>query len=62
MREVRIPVTALNPGNIAAEIPHEAGAEPALQTYDGTRIPMQEASTFVAMPASTKPRFVREEN
>jgi len=60
MREVRIPVTALNPGNIAAEILTKCRT--SAQTYDGTRIPMQEASTFVAMPASTKPRFVREEN
>ncbi len=42
LREHRIPVTSLNPGNIAAEISYEAGAEAAIQTYDGTRIPMQD--------------------
>jgi short-subunit dehydrogenase len=42
LREHRIPVTSLNPGNIAAEISYEAGAEAAIQTYDSTRIPMQD--------------------
>jgi NAD(P)-dependent dehydrogenase (short-subunit alcohol dehydrogenase family) len=42
LREDRIPVTSLNLGNIAAEIPYEAGAEAALQTYDNRRIPMQD--------------------
>ena len=42
LREHRIPVTSLNPGNIAAEISYEVGAEAAIQTYDGTRIPMQD--------------------
>lgn len=42
LREYHIPVTSLNPGNVAAEIAYEAGAEAAIQTYDGTRIPMQD--------------------
>ncbi|MBD2463673.1 SDR family oxidoreductase [Oscillatoria sp. FACHB-1407] len=42
LRDYRIPVTALNPGNIAAEIDYDAGAEAAVQTYDGTQIPMQD--------------------
>ncbi|WP_414583149.1 SDR family NAD(P)-dependent oxidoreductase [Scytonema sp. PCC 10023] len=42
LRQHRIPVTSLNPGNIAAEIPYEAGAEEAIQTYHGTQIPMQD--------------------
>jgi NAD(P)-dependent dehydrogenase (short-subunit alcohol dehydrogenase family) len=42
LREHRIPVTSLNPGNIAAEISYEAGAEAAIQTYNSTRIPMQD--------------------
>ncbi|NEQ25698.1 MAG: SDR family oxidoreductase [Microcoleus sp. SIO2G3] len=42
LREHRIPVTSLNPGSIAAEIPYEAGAEAAIQTYDSRQIPMQD--------------------
>lgn len=42
LREHCIPVTSLNPGNTAAEIAYEAGAEAAIQTYDGTQIPMQD--------------------
>lgn len=42
LRVHRIPVTSLNPGNIAAEISYEAGAEAAIQTYEGKRIPMQD--------------------
>ncbi len=42
LREAQIPVTSLNPGNLAAEIPYEAGAEAAIQAYDGARIPMQD--------------------
>jgi NAD(P)-dependent dehydrogenase (short-subunit alcohol dehydrogenase family) len=42
LREHQIPVTSLNPGSIAAEIPYEAGAEAAIQTYDGRQIPMQD--------------------
>lgn len=42
LREHRISVTSLNPGSIAAEIPYEAGAEAAIQTYDGRQIPMQD--------------------
>lgn len=42
LREHRIPVTSLNPGNIAAEIPYEVSVEEAIRTYNGTRIPMQD--------------------
>lgn len=42
LREHRIPVTSLNPGNIAAEIAYETGAEAAIQTYDSQQIPMQD--------------------
>ncbi|GAB4205967.1 MAG: SDR family oxidoreductase [Coleofasciculaceae cyanobacterium] len=42
LREHRIPVTSLSPGNIAAEISYEAGTQAAIQTYNGTRIPMQD--------------------
>ena len=42
LREHRIPVTSLNPGNIAAEISYEAGAKAAIETYASTRIPMQD--------------------
>jgi NAD(P)-dependent dehydrogenase (short-subunit alcohol dehydrogenase family) len=42
LREHRIPVTSLNPGSIAAEIPYEAGAEAAIQTFNSKQIPMQD--------------------
>lgn len=42
LREHRIPVTSLNPGNIAAEIAYEAGAEAAIEAYNSTQIPMQD--------------------
>jgi NAD(P)-dependent dehydrogenase (short-subunit alcohol dehydrogenase family) len=42
LREHRIPVTSLNPGSIAAEIPYEEGAQKAIETYNGRQIPMQD--------------------
>lgn len=42
LRQDKIPVTSLNPGNIAAEISYDAGAEAAIRIYDSTRIPMQD--------------------
>lgn len=42
LREHRIPLTSLNPGNIAAKIAYEAGAEAAIQAYDSKQIPMQD--------------------
>ncbi|MBU5354039.1 SDR family NAD(P)-dependent oxidoreductase [Paenibacillus silvae] len=46
-RKDRIAVTCINPGELAAEIPYEAGAERALSEYDGTRIPLQDIVSIV---------------
>ncbi|OWA33410.1 short-chain dehydrogenase [Saccharibacillus sp. O16] len=42
LREDRIAVTCINPGELAAEIPYAAGRERALEVYGGTRIPLQD--------------------
>ncbi|PTM58717.1 short-subunit dehydrogenase [Desmospora activa DSM 45169] len=47
LREYRIGVTCINPGNIAAAIPYEDGLEKAISTYDGTRIPVQDMVSLV---------------
>ncbi|WP_128104552.1 SDR family oxidoreductase [Paenibacillus sp. DCT19] len=41
-RQDGIAVTCINPGELAAEIPYEQGAERALEEYNGTRIPLQD--------------------
>ncbi|GGH46777.1 short-chain dehydrogenase [Paenibacillus silvae] len=46
-RKDRIAVTCINPGELAAEIPYEAGAERALSEYGGTRIPLQDIVSIV---------------
>lgn len=47
LREDGISVTCLNPGNLAADIPYEKGPQKALETYDGSRIPLQDMVTLV---------------
>ncbi|MGE7622893.1 SDR family NAD(P)-dependent oxidoreductase [Viridibacillus sp. NPDC096237] len=47
VREDRIAVTCINPGELAAEIPYEAGAEKAISEYNGTRIPVQDIVSLV---------------
>jgi short-subunit dehydrogenase len=47
LRENKIPVTSLNPGNIAAEIDYDAGVEAAINACDGQRIPMQDLVLLV---------------
>ncbi|OWR29940.1 short-chain dehydrogenase [Saccharibacillus sp. O23] len=42
LRQDRIAVTCINPGELAAEIPYAAGRERALEAYGGTRIPLQD--------------------
>nr|WP_145406264.1 SDR family oxidoreductase [Paenibacillus xylanexedens] len=51
-RKDRIAVTCINPGELAAEIPYEAGAERALSEYGGTRIPLQDIVSIVQCVAS----------
>ncbi|QDH20263.1 SDR family NAD(P)-dependent oxidoreductase [Saccharibacillus brassicae] len=42
LRQDRIAVTCINPGELAAEIPYAEGRERALEAYGGTRIPLQD--------------------
>ncbi|WP_145411288.1 SDR family NAD(P)-dependent oxidoreductase [Paenibacillus xylanexedens] len=46
-RQDGIAVTCINPGELAAEIPYEQGAERALEEYNGTRIPLQDMVSIV---------------
>ncbi|OEH94178.1 SDR family NAD(P)-dependent oxidoreductase [Bacillus solimangrovi] len=47
LRKYEISVTCINPGNIAAAIPYEAGLEKTLSTYKGTKIPVQDIISLV---------------
>lgn len=47
VRKDNIAVTCINPGELAAEIPYEDGAEKALSEYGGTRIPVQDIISLV---------------
>ncbi|QIC05419.1 SDR family NAD(P)-dependent oxidoreductase [Brevibacillus sp. 7WMA2] len=47
VRKDGIAVTCINPGELAAEIPYEAGAEKAISEYNGTRIPVQDIVSLV---------------
>ena len=47
VREEGIAVTCINPGEVAAEIPYERGAEEAIAAYDGTRIPVHDLVAIV---------------
>lgn len=46
-RKYGIGVTCINPGEIAAEVPYEEGAEKAISLYEGTRIPVQDIVSLV---------------
>lgn len=48
VRKDQIAVTCINPGELAAEISYEEGAQKALETYDSTRIPVQDIISLVA--------------
>ncbi|OZQ69628.1 short-chain dehydrogenase [Paenibacillus sp. VTT E-133280] len=47
VRKDGIAVTCVNPGELAAEIPYEDGAEKAIAEYNGTRIPVQDIVSIV---------------
>jgi short-subunit dehydrogenase len=47
LRKYQIGVTCINPGNIAANIPYEEGAEKALTLYKGTSMPVQDIVSLV---------------
>jgi len=47
VRKDKISVTCINPGELAAEVPYEEGAEKAIMLYQGTRIPVQDIVSIV---------------
>jgi len=47
VRKDAIAVTCINPGELAAEIPYEEGADKAIAAYNGTRIPVQDIVSLV---------------
>ena len=47
LRKDKISVTCINPGELAAEVPYEEGAEKAIHLYEGTRIPVQDIVSLV---------------
>lgn len=61
VRKDQIAVTCINPGELAAEIPYEEGAEKALEAYDSTRIPVQDIISLVTcMIGLSKAACVKE--
>jgi len=62
-REDGIAVTCINPGELAAEIPYEEGADRALAVYGGSRIPLQDIVSLVRCVVSlSKAACVKEIN
>ncbi|GED69969.1 oxidoreductase [Brevibacillus reuszeri] len=47
VRKDGISVTCINPGELAADVPYEEGAEKAMLLYQGTRIPVQDIVSIV---------------
>jgi short-subunit dehydrogenase len=47
VRKDGVAVSCVNPGELAAEIPYEDGAEKAIAEYNGTRIPVQDIVSIV---------------
>jgi short-subunit dehydrogenase len=63
LRKYEIGVTCINPGNIAATIPYEEGAEKAITLYKGTSIPVQDIVSLVKTIAHlSKASCVKEIN
>jgi len=63
LRKYEIGVTCINPGNIAASIPFEEGLEMALNTYKGTKIPVQDIVSLVkTITTLSKASCVKEIN
>jgi short-subunit dehydrogenase len=63
LRKYEIGVTCINPGNIAATIPFEEGAEKAITLYKGTSIPVQDIVSLVKTIAHlSKASCVKEIN
>ena len=55
VRKDKISVTCINPGELAAEIPYEEGAEKAILLYEGTRIPVQDIVSIVQCVINLSP-------
>jgi len=55
VREDKITVTCINPGELAAEVPFEEGAEKAIKLYEGTRIPVQDIVAIVQCVINLSP-------
>ena len=55
LREDKIPVTCINPGELAAEVPYEEGSEKAIHLYEGTRIPVQDIVSIVQCVINLSP-------
>ncbi|GAF64673.1 putative dehydrogenase [Bacillus sp. TS-2] len=55
VRKDKIAVTCMNPGELAAEIPYEEGADKAISEYGGTRIPVQDMVALVNCIVSLSP-------
>ncbi|WP_422660977.1 SDR family NAD(P)-dependent oxidoreductase [Paenibacillus sp. EC2-1] len=61
VRKDGIAVTCINPGELAAEIPFEEGADKAISKYNGTRIPVQDIVALVKCVVSlSKAACVKE--
>jgi len=55
VRKDKISVTCINPGELAAEVPYEEGAEKAIELYQGTRIPVQDIVSIVQCVINLSP-------
>ncbi|MBO1582391.1 SDR family oxidoreductase [Bacillus sp. XF8] len=55
VRKDKISVTCINPGELAAEVPYEEGAEKAIMLYGGTRIPVQDIVAIVQCVMNLSP-------
>lgn len=55
LRKDKISVTCINPGELAAEVPYEEGAEKAIDLYEGTRIPVQDIVSIVQCVINLSP-------
>lgn len=55
VRKDKISVTCINPGELAAEVPYEEGAEKAITLYEGTRIPVQDIVAIVQCVINLSP-------
>lgn len=54
-RKDKISVTCINPGELAADVPFEEGAEKAIKLYEGTRIPVQDIVAIVRCVINLSP-------